>query len=373
MSTQPNRSKPKILIVMGSLQAGGAERAISRLSAEWNKVAEVVGVIFDTNKQAFSFAGRIIDLNYKPKKGFHRILAILGRILAVSHHLRKEQPDLIISFLSSPNFTALVASLLTYNLNRLFLSIRTDPREVSIADKLLLCTLYRLAKGTTIVSKQGRDTLVANFRFPKGKCFFIPNGIPIVNELDRAAEESPTIVAVGRLSQEKGFDLLIDAMKILNDRGVRPVLNIVGDGPEREALATRAAKYKLDNVIFHGFQQNTEKWFKKSAIYVLPSRFEGWPNSLMEAMNYGCACVAFDCRTGPSELIEHEKSGLLIPPLNTRALADGLESILKDEILLQKFQENARKRIRNFNIQEIATQWLKLGLPANRLRKASIL
>jgi glycosyltransferase involved in cell wall biosynthesis len=128
------------------------------------------------------------------------------------------------------------------------------------------------------------------------------------------------ILAVGRLDPVKGFDMLLDAMGRIEDTDCH--LHIIGDGGERGALERRAVGLGIaDRVTFHGFKKNPYPYMRAADLFVLSSRYEGFPNVVMEALALGCPVVAFDCPGGTAELIEHGSNGFLVPAGDVGALA----------------------------------------------------
>ena len=134
----------------------------------------------------------------------------------------------------------------------------------------------------------------------------------------------PTVIAVGRLSLQKGFDILLSAFA----RGGLPSewqLVILGDGPERPALQAQIDALGLtNNVLMPGIVAEPEQWLQHADLFVLPSRDQGFPNALLEAMNCGLPVIAFDCPSGPGEIVRNEQTGVLLPPGDTDALATAI-------------------------------------------------
>ena len=141
------------------------------------------------------------------------------------------------------------------------------------------------------------------------------------------------IVSAGRLNQQKGFHLLIDALVQVRQRihDVEFRLAILGDGPHRESLEQQIADLKLSDVVhLPGFQGNAIAWYRSADVFVLPSLVEGMPNVLLEAMACGTPVISSDCHSGPAEILGGGRYGRLVPPGNINALRESLTAALLD-------------------------------------------
>ena len=165
-------------------------------------------------------------------------------------------------------------------------------------------------------------------------------------------------VAVGRLSYEKGFDRLIDAFAQTARQCPDWNLLIVGDGPEKLKLQEVAQNAGLqDRVFFPGWRESPWPTIPKSSIAVLPSRYEGFPNALLEAMSHGLAPIAFDCESGPSEIITHNKDGLLISQDDVTALAAAMESLANNDATRTSLATAALSVNERFSPQRVFALW----------------
>jgi len=165
-------------------------------------------------------------------------------------------------------------------------------------------------------------------------------------------------VAVGRLSFEKGFDRLIDAFarisSVCNDWN----LLIVGDGPERSRLLEAIHGHELDDrALLPGWIESPWKIIPFPSVAVLPSRYEGFPNVLLEAMSRGVAPIAFDCESGPSEIIRPNIDGLLVPEGDVVGLADAMQSLATDDSLRRKLGKSAISVNDRFSSERIYSLW----------------
>jgi glycosyltransferase involved in cell wall biosynthesis len=169
------------------------------------------------------------------------------------------------------------------------------------------------------------------------------------------------LLAVGRLEAQKGFDWLEDAFINLAKRYPDWDLVILGDGPQHATLQDQARAAGLEKRIFlPGRGGNVGEWYERADLYVTSSRFEGFPNTLAEAMAYGLPAVSFDCDTGPRDIIRHEVDGLLVPPGDVAALTAALDQLMGDADLRQRFAERAVEARDRFSMERIAGMWEEL-------------
>ncbi|MFD0905024.1 glycosyltransferase, partial [Actinomadura sediminis] len=176
----------------------------------------------------------------------------------------------------------------------------------------------------------------------------------------------PAVACVGRLSDEKGVDLLLEAWARARERRPGWRLHVYGTGPDEDALRRRAAAAGLaDSVEFRGVVADVEDALVEVSIFALPSRAEGFPMSVLEAMAYGLPTVAFDCAPGVRALLAEAspgdgRSGLLVPPGDTAAFAEALGRLMDDPELCRELGENARASVRRFRPEAVLTRWDRL-------------
>ncbi|MGG0287555.1 glycosyltransferase family 4 protein [Peribacillus butanolivorans] len=181
----------------------------------------------------------------------------------------------------------------------------------------------------------------------------IPNLQGVVSPLD-----SKTIIAAGRLVPQKGFDLLIEAFKIVNHQYPDWKLKIFGGGREKENLQDLITKYKLYNhVILMGSTQHIDIELSKASIYALSSRFEGFGMVIVEAMQCGVPVVSFDCPKGPSEIISHNEDGILVEDGNVEKFAESLMALMEDFETRKEFSEKGLESVKRFEIDNIGKIW----------------
>lgn len=181
-----------------------------------------------------------------------------------------------------------------------------------------------------------------------------------VNDIYFLDPNIPVVLAVGRLVKQKDYPTLIQAMKLVVEK--RPAyLVILGEGEAKNKLESLILKLKISkNVVFLGFQKNPYKYMKNASVFVLSSLSEGFGNVIAEAMACGTPVVATDCKSGPNEIIENGKSGILVPVGDFKSLSDAIIRILDNEALRQKFSEQGLKRSKYFSSGKSIMEYEKI-------------
>jgi glycosyltransferase involved in cell wall biosynthesis len=167
------------------------------------------------------------------------------------------------------------------------------------------------------------------------------------------APQRPFVVAVGRLERQKGYDLLLRAFAA-SEAAAGHELVIIGKGQREPELRMLAAELGLgDRVRILPFTDNPWAWVARAKLFVFPSRWEGFPNALGEALACGAAVLAADCHFGPRELIRHDVGGWLVPPEDEGALAAGLDRLLRDGALRARLGAGGRERAEELRMEAI--------------------
>ena len=193
-----------------------------------------------------------------------------------------------------------------------------------------------------------------------GKIDYIYNPMEI-KEVKKCSLHSKQIVSVGRLTYQKGFDMLIDVAKDVLEKNKEYKWLILGDGEDKDRLQEKINKYNLqDRLILKGKVSNVEDYYKNSSLYVMTSRFEGLPMTLLEAKSYKMPIVSFDCPTGPSEIIRNNINGYLVKANDIKEMSNKVNSVLLDDKKLKKFSDKAELDIDKFNINSIINKWTNI-------------
>jgi glycosyltransferase involved in cell wall biosynthesis len=244
---------------------------------------------------------------------------------------------------------------------RVIISERNDPDLQKIDFELasLRSLSYRDAHTVTSNSVGILDKISAFV--PANKLSLLPNPItvPAVQETD--ATRDLRFVTVARLVHQKGVDLLLTAFARIAAGLPGWTLEIVGDGPLLTTLKNQAETLGIgDRVTFHGHVPDPMPILQQCRIFVLPSRFEGMPNALLEAMAAGLAPVVTDASPGPTETISHERSGLIVATENADALADAMRRLAEDAELVERLAHQARAYVKEHEWAAVEPKWLEV-------------
>ncbi len=171
---------------------------------------------------------------------------------------------------------------------------------------------------------------------------------------------SKSIIAVGRLRWEKGFDRLINIWEVISLKYPDWQLNIFGDGPLKRELLYIIEKKKIKNLFIRPVSNNIAEEYIKSSIFVSTSLFESFSLVILEAQKAGLPCVSFDCPYGPRTIIEEGKSGYLVEDGNYTLFEEKISCLIEDELLRQQFSAAAIERAKQFDADIIMKQWKEL-------------
>jgi glycosyltransferase involved in cell wall biosynthesis len=191
------------------------------------------------------------------------------------------------------------------------------------------------------------------------KLGYVPNPVVELTRLNRP--RSNAVLFLARLVPQKGPDILIDAFAKFVRENPDWSLQIAGDGPMDSELKSRVRSLEIeDRVFFHGRVKDPTDLLARASVFVLPSRFEGTPNSLLEAMAARLACIVTDASPGPLRLIQHGVSGLVVKTEDATELASALHQLAQDPEMRQKLGQAAWTRTRAFGLENVARDWERL-------------
>lgn len=351
-----------LLLVISSFGGGGAERVLARLAEAW--IASGVRVTLAT------FEGRAGDFykinddsqrrSYDDERGTRRSIwpGPLARSLWLRSVIRDAAPDAVISFTDRTCVVTLLASL------RLripvIVSERTDPEMYSPGRvwELLRRLLYPSAAAIVVQTNQVR--LWSRRCFPRVLTRVIPNPVPC-DVVYSTRPPRTTILAIGRLGIEKGFDTLLVAFSRIADRHPHWHLKILGEGQERSRLEQLVTELGIaDRVEMPGRRHDVMQQLAEAGVFVLASRFEGFPNALVEAMASGRAVISTNCPSGPSELIEQGQNGILVPVDDVTSMASALERLILDPDLRIRLGQAAVSIRTRLSIESVLGMWNEL-------------
>lgn len=192
------------------------------------------------------------------------------------------------------------------------------------------------------------------------KTFVIPNPTPFYPK-ESSTCESHKAICVGRLNEQKGYEYLIDAWAIVSKRYPDWILNAYGSGEIKEDLQSRIDERGISEklILNEPTSQIIEKYLE-SSLYIMSSRYEGFPMVLLEAMSCGLPCVSFNCPNGAKDLIENGKNGFLVDYLNVNELAEAICLLIDKESLRKQFGQEAKEDVQKYLPDSIMMLWVDL-------------
>lgn len=329
----------------------------------------VVVIAIDPSVEDFFDIGSIAQVKALPvhlvgRRGMH---SALGRARALRRLLVECDPHIAISFLWRTNVLALVASFNSPWAT--VISERNDPwREANAGHHLwhwLRKRLYKHANGVVANTTGAVQYLerVVGLNAP----VYIPNAVAssvkpkeTAGSLEgEATSGGINVLAVGRLSHQKGFDALLASWPRVVADFPEARLAVVGDGPDRLALEQKIEILGLkDSVFLEGAVSDVDSYYSRADVFVLSSRWEGFPNALLEAMSWGLPCIATDCSSGVADCLGD--AGILVPLDSPKELSSALCSLLYNPAQRQQLSGLARKRITAFEADAVFAQWENL-------------
>lgn len=364
----------KKLIFIHSLSSGGAERVAVYLAEHWYSLGDqvIVVTVADRETDFYKLSSGIqrICLS-KAKASQNPIQGIINnyyRIISLRKILHKQQPDVAISFMSRANIVLAMSALGLKNLITIG-SERIYPPKLPLGKfwELLRSRMYGHLTALVAQTQKGREWLEQHTH--ANKVYVIPNFVvwPLPEFGNRIEPSSignnnyKRILAVGRLVEQKGFSLLITVFCRLAKIFPDWELVILGDGPLRQQLVEQINSSDYAQRIFlPGSVGNVGQWYTDADIYVMSSLFEGFPNTLIEAMSYDLPVISFDCDTGPRDIIHHEENGLLIKDGSVDELFSGLQQLMSSKIKRTFFAQQAAKVRQHYSQNNVMKKWQQL-------------
>ena len=311
---------------------GGAERVVSIWANELTKRNYKVSIVLYART----------DNEYKVAQGVHIYsiansmkecdsLSVIQRILRFRKRIKEISPDVVISFLPIMQIYIMLSTL-GLGIKRIE-TVRINPWRAEI-NSTKYRFLWRMCFVTShaIIVQTPEQMEFFSDRLKK-KTVVIPN--PLDSRLASYHKtiyrsESHNAIAAGRLSLQKNYRMMIDAINIAREKYSDIKLFIYGDGPDRHNLEDYIKDNNLDSTIFlKGRSDNISEHMSKSDLFLMSSDYEGMPNSLIEAMAIGLPSISTDCKTGPKDIIKHKYNGFLVPTGDAVLMAEAIDEVFE--------------------------------------------
>jgi glycosyltransferase involved in cell wall biosynthesis len=287
------------------------------------------------------------------------VAARSSRVRRLRKRFVELNPPVIISFLGATNIQTLLA--VRGLPMRVLISERNDPalQQLDPPWEKLRPRIYPEADLVTANSAGALETMRAYV--PEHKLRQVANPLRIPPCPTGVERRQPRLIAVARLVHQKGYDVLLPAFARVASAAPDWHLDIVGDGPLRTELEAQAAALGIaTRVQFHGHQRDPFPLLYAASVFVLPSRFEGMPNAMLEAMGCGLAICVSDASPGPLELIRDRETGLVARSEDVMALARALGELMTDMALRERLASAALEVAQSMRLETVAAQWEQL-------------
>ncbi|KAA1246948.1 glycosyltransferase family 4 protein [Aquimarina sp. RZ0] len=345
----------KIDFVINTLNGGGAERVMVIIA---NYLAEKN---YDVSLITFN-EGEIFQVTPKVKRVrlHNRQKRISNHTLRSIYNLKKyykdktKRPDVLISFTTTINLIAIIIAKLC-NLKIIVSEHNNHLRNLTKKAKFTKEFIYKYTDILTVLTTYDIDY----YKKHKTNVMVMPNPCTFKSITDPNISREPVLLAVGNLDRyhHKGFDNLITIVHPILKDNPDWKLKIIGGG-KTDIIKELVNKNEInDQVEFVGFTNNVSDYMKSSEIFILSSRYEGLPMVLLEAMSQGMACVAYDCKTGPSDIINANVNGLLVEDQDINKMQVALRKLISDKELRNNLRNNSIKITEKYSLELIGNKW----------------
>jgi GalNAc-alpha-(1->4)-GalNAc-alpha-(1->3)-diNAcBac-PP-undecaprenol alpha-1,4-N-acetyl-D-galactosaminyltransferase len=352
----------RLTFVINALTPGGAEKVMTFLAAAFaERGAQVTLLSLDDGSAPPFFplhpavAHRSLALLGRSSGPLQAVMNNLRRMYRLRRAIRESRPDTVLSFCDQTNVLTILAAC---GLGiRLVVAERSNPQlHTPVPWNVLRRLVYPMARHVVVLTHEAAQI----FSYHPG-VEVIPNpvAVPQIGELgpDKPLKR-PCVVGLGRFTREKRFDLLIDAFAVATKSTPGWSLVLIGDGPERSSLERQIKERGLvGSVWLPGYQKRPGEFLSQADLFVLCSDYEGFPNSLCEAMAHGAAVIATDCPTGPRHIVRDAVDGVLVPRANVEALACAMGRLMNNRDERVRLGARAREVCQRFPPEHILRQW----------------
>ncbi len=341
-----------LFVIQNSHGWAGTERVLSLIANSLSKHYKIEILSLSTQPQGeigYQFE-KIIKRIYLPLSS--GLIGIISSNLNIAHFFDKNNYDLVIL----AGIGEIKHFLLTALLHRTKIAAWEHFNAAYTYKRFNRKFAARFCDAIIVLSKKDLSDW-NQLLSPKARIVQIPNPVPFLPQ-QISGLVSKTVLALGRLEEQKQFDLLLDAFAIFSKTHVEWKLRIRGSGSEEEKLKQKAKVLGLtDKIQILAPTSNVDSEYLSASIYAMSSKFEGFPMTLLEAMAYGLPCVSFDCPNGPSEIINDGEDGFIVPPGDVEMLANRMSKIADDEVLKYCLGRKARENIQRFDLNTIIKHW----------------
>jgi glycosyltransferase involved in cell wall biosynthesis len=360
-----------LLCYIHSLASGGAERVLAKLADHWSQQGHSVTLVTNTPTDADTYpvdakvARHSLNSPEPSKTIVHAARNTWQRKRRLQKLLEQLHIDCVVAFMPIANYISLAASQKLAIPTIISERVHPEFLGLSAARWHLAKRRYPSARQLVVLSELSarwfRDHTSVS------RISVIPNSISLplqnsggadINPDDHIPSDRRLVLSVGRLVEQKQPERVLEAYAQVIGQNSSWHLGMLGDGPESASLRALCNSLGIaEHTTFLPHAGNLQSWYERADIFVSASKFEGSPNALLEAMACGCAVAAFDCLTGPGDIIRDRQNGLLIPLNDHARFASALELLVNDESLRHRLAEAASQVVNTFSDAAFYAAW----------------
>lgn len=355
----------KLLFFIQKMNGGGAQRVMANLLNDLVKNGFCVSLAYNTDVECvFDLSPEISIYNLREgctpdvfwkKTHLYRKSRNLYNIRKIAKLVK---PDVAVSFLTPTNADVILA-LRGMRIPIVVSEHITLTLKRGLSTNLVLKFIYPLANAVTVLTRYDYNLYKHRIK----NIVYMPNPSD-PHPTNDEGERRKVVFAAGSLDRwyHKGFDTLIKIWSEISNDYPDWELQIAGHGSQEsfDYLNSLIHSYDCHSCRLLGFRRDINELMQKSAIYCMTSRFEGLPMVLIEAMNAGCCCISYDCKTGPSEVIRNEFSGILVPDQDEVLFKKKLRQIINDDSLRNSLASNSYRTVLKYRSDEVIKRWIIL-------------
>lgn len=369
------KKKRRILFLFAHLHKGGMQRAVSNISLALPDDFEQYVGFFGTESPPFEYYAILHNFNVPGSLEtglLSKIVNLFLRLYKLRKFVREQHIDVIVSFGEAAN----LLNVLSFNSAYRVLSIRSSIGgygDVNLYNRIyrgLIRWVYPFSDAIVAVSEDLKKQIekITTGAIP---VYQVPNlyhlneirslsVVPLPAEMNYLTK-SPFLLNVASLVNQKGQDLLIRAFAKISSSFPDLKLVLIGRGPEKDKYVAESERLGVGGrVVMIDFDSNPYRYMKMATVFVLPSLTEGFPNVLVEAMACGCPVVAFDCPTGPREILGASEYGELVEKMSVAKLAERINTLLSSSERLAHLKEQATIRAAHYDANRVVDRWVNI-------------
>lgn len=369
-----------VYIIEGMFNSAGMERVVANKAIYFSKQAGYKVTVITTDKKNRPYYYKLpenvtcidLDINFRDYQHYFiliRIFCYLYKSFIFRKRLAKflhtSKPDVVISLLlRSTDFLYKIkdgsAKVIEHHFSRNYSEMFSVAQNRSPLSEFVYKRRGKmeesyLKKYEKFVVLTNEDAALWGNDFKN--ITVIPNSISFQTE-KKSDPENKIVLAIGRLEYQKGFDTLLEIWSQVYQNNPEWQLHIYGNGQEKETLLSIIQQKGMSkNVFIFPPTKNIEQALLSGSIYVMTSRFEGFPMILLEAMECGLPCISFTCKCGPRDIISDGEDGYLIEENNIDLFAEKLNELIQNKYLRELMGNNAKQNIQRFSEKEVMRKW----------------